>query len=461
MERHKKLAIPVILLVLAATILGACVPAAPVEEPVPPAEEEIAPPVVEEEVEPITLRVWDTLDGAEENKAIEILNAEFEKAYDVKIERVVKSFDDMKATLPLAMTEPAGPDVAQVNQGRPDMGELVKAGLLVDLTPYAEKYGWDELFSPGILARTMFTGDGKEFGTGNLYGVAAMVQNVGVYYNREKFLNLGLTIPQTFDEFQAMLAEIKATGEVPIAFGNLDRWTAIHAYSVIQHVLVTRDHLDNFVYGRPNTRFDIPENIEAAAILQDWVKKGYFTDDFAGIGYDDSWTSFAGGEGVFLITGNWVTADLVDAIGGADRVGFFLVPPKEKGGKYLAIGGTDEGWSIRQGTKHPDLAAEYINWVVASPLAVDIWGDYGLLSVVPVDVATLPEGTVQRDIAAAYDILNRDDGIGHYIDWATPTMYDLIVAKLEELLAFKITPEDFVAAIQEDFTNFLLELEKG
>ncbi|GFP35971.1 raffinose/stachyose/melibiose transport system substrate-binding protein, partial [Candidatus Hakubella thermalkaliphila] len=301
--------------VLVATALGACVPAPPVEEPAPPVEE----PAVEEEVEPITLVVWDSFTGEAENRVAEILNREFEEAHGVKIERVVKSFADLTATVPLALAEPGGPDVAQVNQGRPDMGEIVKAGLLLDLEPYAEKYGWNELFSPGILARTLWTADGKEFGTGNLYGVATTVQNVGVHYRKDKFLELGLSIPETFDEFQAMLAKVKAAGEIPIAFGNLDRWTGIHAYSSIQHVLVSREYLDNFVYGRGNERFDTPENIQAAAILQDWVRKGYFTEDFAGIGYDDSWKSFAAGNGMFLITGTWVTADAAEAAGGPDR----------------------------------------------------------------------------------------------------------------------------------------------
>lgn len=51
MERHWKLAIPVVLVILAAMVLGACAPAAPAEEEaaLPPAEEEITPEVVEEE----------------------------------------------------------------------------------------------------------------------------------------------------------------------------------------------------------------------------------------------------------------------------------------------------------------------------------------------------------------------------------------------------------------------------
>jgi raffinose/stachyose/melibiose transport system substrate-binding protein len=440
-----------IMVVLVAAALGACVPAPPVEEPV---VEEVVEP------EPITLIVWDTFVLETENRVAEILNREFEEAHGVKIERVVKAGADLYAMTPLAMAEPGGPDIAQVNQGRPDMGAMVKAGLLLDLDPYAEKYGWTELFSPGMLARTMWTADGREFGTGNLYGVAGMVQNVGVHYHRDKFAELGLSIPETFDEFQAMLAKVKAAGVTPIAFGNLDRFPASHMYGSIQHPLVTAEYLDNFVYGRGNARFDIPENIEAARILQDWVRKGYFTEGFPGIGYDDTWKSFAAGDAMFLIAGNWLTADAAMAAGGLDRIGFFLVPPMEKGGRYLAIGGTDEAWSIRHDTKYPDLAAEYINWFVASPRAIDLYVEHGLLPKVPVDEARWPEGSVLRDAAAAYLILTRDEGVGHYIEWAATGFGDVLYAQLEELLALRITPEEFVVPPQEHYAKFLQELEK-
>ena len=77
-----------------------------------------------------TLLVWDQFYRDEESKVIETLNAEFEAAHPgVKIQREVKVLEDLKATVKLALTKADGPDVAQVNQGRNDMGALVEAGL--------------------------------------------------------------------------------------------------------------------------------------------------------------------------------------------------------------------------------------------------------------------------------------------------------------------------------------------
>ena len=134
-------------LVLAAMVFTACAPAAtPTTVPeVPPTT---APEVLPTEApETITLVVWDQFYRDVETQVMDTLNAEFEAAHPgVKIERVVKTMDDLKATLKLALGEADGPDVAQVNQGRPDMGAFVEAGLLLPLNDYATQYNWSERF---------------------------------------------------------------------------------------------------------------------------------------------------------------------------------------------------------------------------------------------------------------------------------------------------------------------------
>ena len=54
-----------------------------------------------------TLVVWDQFYRDVESNVMETLNAEFEQTHPgVKIERVVKTLDDLKVTLKLALSEP-------------------------------------------------------------------------------------------------------------------------------------------------------------------------------------------------------------------------------------------------------------------------------------------------------------------------------------------------------------------
>ena len=213
-----------VVVLITVALLAACAPAAPTAAP------------------EIKLVVWDQFYRDVESKVMTTLNAEFEAANPgVKIERVVKTLDDLKVTLKLALSQSDGPDVAQVNQGRSDMGAMVQADLLLPLNDYSTKYKWGERFSSSVASRNSFTADGKTFGQGNLYGVSPTAEVVGVYYNKGIFEANGWVVPTTFDEFETLLGEIKAKGVTPISFGSLDGWNAIHEFSAVQHLLVTRN----------------------------------------------------------------------------------------------------------------------------------------------------------------------------------------------------------------------------
>ena len=433
----KKLSLILSIIVVAAMLLTACATPVPTEAP----------------AEEITLVVWDQFYRDVESQVIETLNAEFEAANPgVKIERVVKTLDDLKVTLKLALAEENGPDVAQVNQGRSDMGAMVEAGLLLPLNDYAAAYNWSERFSASVASRNSFTEDGKTFGSGNLYGVSPTAEVVGVYYNKTLFDANGWTVPTTFAEFEALLETIKAAGVTPISFGSLDGWNAIHEFSAVQHLLVSLDYINNFVYGVNDVSFDIPENQQAAAVVQDWVAKGYFTDGFAGIGYDDSNKTFKAGDGAMTITGSWLTGELLTETD--QEFGFFLLPGNPDQAR-LAIGGVGVPYSIRKTTANPDLAAKYLDWMI-SPRAAELWAGVGMLPAMPMaEDASVETSPLFTDTMVAWNTVNQENAVGHYIDWATPTFYDTIVAELQKIFGNVSTPAEFTAAVQEDYASFL------
>ncbi len=404
--------------------------------------------------EEMTLVVWDQFYRDVESNVMDTLNSEFEAAHPgVKIERVVKTLDDLKVTLKLALEKSDGPDVAQVNQGRSDMGAMVQADLLLPLNDYSAEYKWDERFSSSVASRNSFTADGKTFGQGNLYGVSPTAEVVGVYYNKGIFEANGWKVPTTFDEFETLLADIKAKGITPISFGSLDGWPAIHEFSAVQHLLVTPDYINNLVYGVNNVSFDTPENQEAARIMQDWVDKGYFTDGFSGVGYDDGNKLFKAGEGAMTITGSWLAGELITDTD--QQFGFFLLPAKYPDKVRMAIGGVGIPFAIRKTSTHADMAAAYLDWMV-SPRAAELWAQAGIMPAMPLPAdSKVDQGTLFADTMTAWNTINKENAVGHYIDWATPTFYDTLVAELQKVFGKTQTPEEFTAAVEKDYAAFL------
>lgn len=404
------------------------------------------------ETGPVTLTVWDQ-ECCQVSKVWDQLNEEFMQKYpNVTIKRVNRDFGELKALLRLAIAGPKGPDVVEVNQGWPDMGQLVKAGLLLPLDNYADAYGWTDRVSQNVLDVSRWSSDGSQFGTGSLFGFTTFGEIIGVYYNVKKLNDLGLTLPTTFDEFEHALEVAKQAGEVPIQFGNNDAFPGIHEYVILQDQLETVDYLTDFIFGLKGNdlSFDTPGDLQAATTLQDWATKGYFTPGFGGGGYDDAVANFAKGEGLFMITGNWIVESL-----GADSqdFGFFVMPPVEAGGATVSTGGAGFPLSISAGTEHPDVAAAYIDWMTNAH-AAELLLPTGQI---PLSIGAAPAvqaGTVLGDVVGAAASVSEANGMVPYLDWATPTFYNTTTAAIQELMAMRITPQEFVTKIQTDYAEF-------
>lgn len=403
---------------------------------------------------PVTLKVWDDFTRPEEMAIMDRLVQKFQAENpNVTVTREAKTMDDLKTTTALALKGDDGPDVVMVNQGESDMGALVKAGLLLPMNDYADKYGWLKTFPASQVRLNSWTADGSKMGEGNFYGIPIQSELVGVYYRKDLFTKYNIAVPTTFDEFQAAIDTLKKNGETPITFGNLDKWPAIHIFSELQNTYQgQRDWFDNFMFTTGKVDFNTPENLQAATTLQNWAKDGDFMKNFSGVGYDDSWGLFASGQGAMLITGSWVSGDL-KASPNAANIGFFMVPPMKADGFKMTVGGTSFAFAINAKTKQADLAADYINYMYSAETAKDLL-DVGYLPVYPIDSSSLPDGLV-KDLLTSWTAMNTNNAVGYYMDWVTPTMYNTICDSLQELLGSKITPQEFIDKVNTDYTTSL------
>ena len=381
------------------------------------------------------------------------INKAFEKAHpNVTVKMITEGFTQLTTTLNLQLSGSNVPDVTQVNQGYESMGILVKGGLLRPLDEYASKFGWLKRQPQTLLADGMFTPDGKNFGSGNLYGISATGDVVGVYYNKSKLVQLGLSVPTSFSEFENALAIAKSAGEIPIAFGDLDKSPGIHDFQAVQNVLASKTYQNDFVFNIGNLSFATAPNEAAAATVQDWSRKGYFSPGFLDLGYN-TWVSggFGHGQGVFCITGNWFNSTLAPIMG--SNLGFFLMPEPGAGEPSVATGSGGLPWSIPSKAAHPDLAAEYIDFMTGPEAALMLL-ENGDLPSYALSSAVAPSGTAAADVIAAWKQLIDNDNFVPFLDWSTTTLYNTLAADVQVLLANRMTPRAFVNDIEANVRTF-------
>ncbi|MEO3872112.1 extracellular solute-binding protein [Nonomuraea sp. B12E4] len=399
----------------------------------------------------VTLTVWDQEVRGGQAAQMKRLNAAFEAAYpNIRLNRVSRSFDDLNTTLRLALSGNEPPDVVEANNGRSSMGAFVKAGQLRPLDAYAEAYGWKERYPDSVLRYSRYSADGKLFGEGDLYGLPQVGEVVGLYYNAAKLTELGLRPPKTWAEFGAALAKAKGAGQVPLQLGNLDKWPAIHVFGTVQSRDVPAEQIGTLAFGRKGASWNTPENVKAAEQLAGWAGKGYFNEGFNGQGYDAAWQAFGKGEGVFLIAGTWLLADLHKALG--DDLGFILPPGATPDAAPVATGGTGLPFAITAKSPNPDAAAAYIDFITSAD-AMKVLTDTGNLPVADTGKQTVPAGP-QQDVFTAFGTVTERNGLVPYLDYATPTFADTLGAALQDLLAGKASPQEFLATLEKDYKAF-------
>src|SRR5690625_1095761 len=401
----------------------------------------------------ITLVVWDQEVRGAQNDAIETLIEAFEGDYpNVTIDRNAQSFDDLQQQTGLALSGNDVPDVLQVNNARGDMGTFVADELLTDLSGYAEAYGWEERFSPSVLANMRYSPDGVTFGEGSLFGLAQTGEICGIYYSQSKLDELDLEPPTTWDEVFELVEAAAEANEQPIMLGNLDQWPALHVFGPLQAHFVGSEEIVSLGMGNAGADWTSEENLAALTQLADWGESGALGDSPNGLAYDDAWPSYTEGNGVLLIGGSWLGPDMEAAMGEDLR---FLAPPPGADGTVATTGGTGIPFSIPAAAENADAAAAFIDYITSDE-AMELIAEAGGMPVN--NTAELAPGSgVNKDIYEAFDAVSTEGTLLPYLDYATPSFADTAGATLQEVIGGQAEPEAAAEALQEDYGEFTEE----
>ena len=397
----------------------------------------------------VTLTVWDQNSTGGIAVAQQKLNKQFQARYpNVTINRVSRSFADLKTTLKLALSGNDAPDVVQANQGYPDMGAFVQAGLLQPLGRYAQVYGWQDRYPDTLLSLNEFTSDGKTWRKGNLYGISQTGEIVGVYYNKKLLAKAGVKVPRTLSDFSDALPKLKAAGILPIQYGDASKSPGIHIYGAVISAVAGETVASDLVSGAGGAWTD-PAPVQAATMVFNWARKGYLPKGANGVSGDDALAKFDQGQGAFFISGTWQLAAVNEALG--KDAGFVALVGKDN--KPETLGGVGLAWAMTSKTAHPDVAAAYIDFVT-NAAASQVLVDTGNLPVVLPDGYSPPKGTVNADIVSQWREVSQQGGLVPYLDYATPTFYDTLSGAVQQLTGGQATPEQFGKTLQNDYGPF-------
>jgi raffinose/stachyose/melibiose transport system substrate-binding protein len=120
----------------------------------------------------------------------------------------------------------------------------------------------------------------------------------------------------------------------------------------------------------------------------------------------------------------------------------------------VTTGGEGLAWAITTGSKHPDVAAAYIDFITNAD-AAQVLIDTGNLPTVPPADWKPAAGSLEADVADQWKAVNAGSGLVPYLDYSTPTFYDTLSAAVQQLTAEKLTPQQFGTQLQKDYSSFV------
>ncbi len=230
-----------------------------------------------------------------------------------------------------------------------------RRGSLSDLTDFWQSEGLNQIF-PEKISRLLEV-DGKK------YGVPLDIHWEGgvVIYNLRVLRAKGLNVPTTWEEFEALLEALKASGvEHPIAMGFKDAWPRDMVFTALLASIGGADFYIGLIRGE-NRWTDAPVQ-QAFEIYRQWCEKSYFDPSAPGLDWQEALSTFINGETAIYFMGDWACAALKQ-IGWKPNVDFiadFL--PFKSGVRPIGIPDV-EGFVIPSKAKNAQAAKEFLKFI--------------------------------------------------------------------------------------------------
>ncbi|MHC9043209.1 ABC transporter substrate-binding protein [Microbacterium saperdae] len=372
------------------------------------------------------------------------LTAEFTKQHpNVEFNVTRDTFANLTANAPKLLAGETPPDLIRL----PTIGDTVRDGLLANLDPYFEAYGWDK-WSESQLAPLRVNEDGVR-GSGSLYQLGLGYSVTGIYMNVELAEQLGIDAPpSTLAELEEDLAAAKAGGVLPIMAGDKDGVVNFVVQAAMNQY-ADKQEFSDWIYNVPDATYDTPGNLEGAELIRKWADAGYFPSDINAIDYASFVTRFQEGEGLFTFNGNWAATDTEAKMG--DNVEYFLVPPAEEGGAHVAMGAANS-FSVAAGSKHLNEIVYFLNWIHTDTTARQIVLDVTAASPggdPAQEQPKAPEGSLIADSLEMSAQIASEDGQIDFMANSTAGIYaGSIIPESQQLVTSKISAQEFVTRVQ-------------
>lgn len=196
--------------------------------------------------------------------------------------------------------------------------------LLMDLNSLYDENGWSEAYPEGIL-------NVSKGGDGNYYFVPTSYYHWAVWYRPSMFEEIGLEIPENWEQFLGVVDAMKEAGKVPISIGTLAPWTAAAWFDYFNMRVNGPEFHIQLTDGE--VAYNSPEVKDAFGPWRELLDREAFLPQPEAYSWQDAVTPFVQGDAGMYLMGRFIMDQFPDEL--EDDLDFFRFPIINEG---VAIG---------------------------------------------------------------------------------------------------------------------------
>ena len=311
---------------------------------------------------------------------------------------------------------------------------FVDGGRALDLTDYL-------MADDGEWYNSFITNQFETFTFGErIYGIPLMMDGKAFYYNQDIFDELGLEVPENWDEFIAVLDVLKGSGYIPISLGNIEDWATGHYMTTLNQRVVPADTLaaDYALEGD----FTAPEYVTALEYLEKLVP--YFTPEFNSVTYDAGINDFISGKAAIYYEQfnqvqyimpaefNWSWFDFPDIEGAA--------------GDQNALTGSPQGLMVSSTTKYPEACIKFLKYLTNFENSEKLVAEAQMFSCVD---GAINENSANEKMSLMAETIKNAPTINPWLDNATDSeVVTTYQASIQAMVGGAKTAEEVMADVQ-------------
>jgi len=329
-------------------------------------------------------------------------------------------------------------------------GGLMTEGMGLLLNDYLDMPALDEdvplrdVFLPGTL--DLFAMDG------DVYLFPYIYNAVMFWYNKAMFEEVGVEVPQTWDEFLAVNDAIREAGYAPIAAeGNEPGYSSFYITNMVARMKGPGFLLETAADPTGEMWRD-PVYLETSQMLRDLWDREDIPPVTLGYVWPQGQNTLAFGDAAMELVGSWLPIELANMVEEDFQWGGFNFPMVEGGeGSVTDVNALLLSFMILKDTEHPDEAAEFLRFIMTAENQQHM-ADDALVGVTRVGVPWSPviadaEAAASNATALYGDV---DNVYALYTEYLTTVLW----VNYSELWQGQITPEEFVDAMVADSAEY-------